>query len=277
MEERKVNNSFFEEEDELYDLSLEELQKVQAEMREDDPHRKLVSDLIHSKIRVATRDIEHLTKEELEDLLLEDELSLEELKEMRSKIKETHRNFKMLDDAIRSKLRIATHDIEHLSAEELEVLIYEEELSPFEWLLCKKFAKKYQFDDFNCEHIEAMLKESLEDTTDLSFLAQEEVKAMRAKVDYQPIDLRISEIRNAKKAVVLKEREKRRERFWTGVSFLADWLESNDKKKKKKDLPEYPYLMPWGQELVDSGDYEPYQFEEEEMDEDDYYSEDDID
>ena len=31
--------------------------------------------------------------------------------------------------------------------------------------------------------------------------------------------------------------------------------------------------MPWEQDLVDSGDYEPEQFEEE-MDEDDYYNKD---
>jgi uncharacterized Zn finger protein len=31
------------------------------------------------------------------------------------------------------------------------------------------------------------------------------------------------------------------------------------------------YLMPWEQKLVDKGEYEPYQFEEEELEEDDYY------
>lgn len=34
------------------------------------------------------------------------------------------------------------------------------------------------------------------------------------------------------------------------------------------------YLMPWEKDQVDSGEYEPYQFEEEDMDEDDYYYED---
>ena len=33
--------------------------------------------------------------------------------------------------------------------------------------------------------------------------------------------------------------------------------------------------MPWEQELVDKGEYEPYHFEEEEMEEDDFYYEDD--
>ena len=34
-------------------------------------------------------------------------------------------------------------------------------------------------------------------------------------------------------------------------------------------------LMDWEQDLVDKGEYEPYNFEEEDMDEEDYYSEDD--
>ena len=33
--------------------------------------------------------------------------------------------------------------------------------------------------------------------------------------------------------------------------------------------------MDWEKDLVDKGEYEPYNFEEEEMDEEDYYSEDD--
>ena len=34
-------------------------------------------------------------------------------------------------------------------------------------------------------------------------------------------------------------------------------------------------LMDWEQDLVDKGEYELYNFEEEDMDEEDYYSEDD--
>ena len=44
----------------------------------------------------------------------------------------------------------------------------------------------------------------------------------------------------------------------------------NDSKTSNND-----YLMPWGQDLVDSGEYETYHFEEEEMEEDDFYYEDD--
>ena len=44
---------------------------------------------------------------------------------------------------------------------------------------------------------------------------------------------------------------------------------SNDKNKDTDSL------MEWEKDLVDKDEYEPYNFEEEDMDEDDYYSEDD--
>jgi hypothetical protein len=44
---------------------------------------------------------------------------------------------------------------------------------------------------------------------------------------------------------------------------------SNDEEKDTDSL------MDWEKDLVDKGEYEPYNFEEEEMDEEDYYSEDD--
>ena len=47
-------------------------------------------------------------------------------------------------------------------------------------------------------------------------------------------------------------------------------LEDEDKDKKEEDTG----LMPWEQDLVDRGEYTPDQFEEEDMDEDDYYYED---
>lgn len=47
-------------------------------------------------------------------------------------------------------------------------------------------------------------------------------------------------------------------------------LEDEDKDKKEEDTD----LMPWEQDLVDRGEYTPDQFEEEDMDEDDYYYED---
>ena len=45
-------------------------------------------------------------------------------------------------------------------------------------------------------------------------------------------------------------------------------------KKNKKNIDNYD-LEDWQKELVNDGSYEPYNFEEEELEDDDYYSEDD--
>lgn len=62
----------------------------------------------------------------------------------------------------------------------------------------------------------------------------------------------------------------RRAVFLGFLSKTFDILNSNNSKSHNTD-----YLMPWEQDLVDNGEYEPYHFEEEEMEEDDFYYEDD--
>lgn len=52
--------------------------------------------------------------------------------------------------------------------------------------------------------------------------------------------------------------------FWASLSEIFGRPEAKDDS-----------LMDWEQDLVDKGEYEPYNFEEEDIDEEDYYSEDD--
>lgn len=54
------------------------------------------------------------------------------------------------------------------------------------------------------------------------------------------------------------------------LSLILSFLE-NDKKKQVK----YDYLDKNERELVKKGEYDPFNFEEEELEDDDYYSEDD--
>lgn len=44
--------------------------------------------------------------------------------------------------------------------------------------------------------------------------------------------------------------------------------------RSKFNSSDTDYLMPWEQDLVDKGEYEPYHFEDENTDEDDYYHDD---
>ncbi len=46
----------------------------------------------------------------------------------------------------------------------------------------------------------------------------------------------------------------------------------SDSNKSSKSSPD---TMSWEQDYIDKGNYEPYQFEEEDLEEDDFYSEDD--
>ena len=45
---------------------------------------------------------------------------------------------------------------------------------------------------------------------------------------------------------------------------------------KEKELSEDDFLMPDERELVNKGEYDEYNFEEDELEDDDYYSEDDV-
>ena len=64
----------------------------------------------------------------------------------------------------------------------------------------------------------------------------------------------------------------RRAAFFGLLSGIFDGLSSSNSNSSSSDTD---YLMPWEQDLVDKGEYEPYHFEEEEMEEDDFYYEDD--
>jgi hypothetical protein len=64
----------------------------------------------------------------------------------------------------------------------------------------------------------------------------------------------------------------RRAAFFGLLSGLFDGLSSSNSSNNSSDTD---YLMPWEEDLVEKGEYEPYHFEEEEMEEDDFYYEDD--
>lgn len=102
--------------------------------------------------------------------------------------------------------------------------------------------------------------------------------------DTEIIDKAIAK-RKRKNEIIRMEQEKQRkiqeaeERKWRkryrraaffGLLYgLFDGINSAKKSSSNTD-----YLMPWEQDLVNKGEYEPYNFEEEELEEDDYYYDD---
>lgn len=87
------------------------------------------------------------------------------------------------------------------------------------------------------------------------------------------IDKAINE-RTKRDEKVKKEQEEIKRATRRGImgGILSGLFSSNKSKSKTEDIP---YLMSWEQDEVNKGNYTPDQFEEEEMDEDDYYSNDD--
>ena len=70
------------------------------------------------------------------------------------------------------------------------------------------------------------------------------------------------------------EKEKVIKKEETRKTYIPKDINTKNNKKNKKNLDNYD-LEDWQKELVDDGSYEPYNFEEEELEDDDYYSEDD--
>ena len=63
-----------------------------------------------------------------------------------------------------------------------------------------------------------------------------------------------------------------KESFWEKLFKFVSFMDgfTNDNNNNDDD----DTLMGWEEDLVDKGEYEPYNFEEEDMEDDDYYSED---
>lgn len=70
------------------------------------------------------------------------------------------------------------------------------------------------------------------------------------------------------------EKEKEENKEETRKTYIPKDINTKKNKKKEKNTDNYD-LEDWQKELVDDGSYEPYNFEEEELEDDDYYSEDD--
>jgi len=70
------------------------------------------------------------------------------------------------------------------------------------------------------------------------------------------------------------------EAFANGILSLGSWItrkavQHDEKKKQKENNIVYNELEDWQKNEVDNGNYDETSFEEEELEEDDYYSEDD--
>lgn len=137
---------------------------------------------------------------------------------------------------------------------------------------------RFDFEDFDYETAYNYLNELIEEITSLDELenVKKEMEKYKLKTSY--IQKHISNLKTSikmehrikklqEKEIRQQQKENRRFLFWNLVSSLFGGTEAS----KNTDSG----LMPWEQDEINKGNYEPYQFEEEELEEDDYYYEDD--
>lgn len=178
--------------------------------------------------------------EEQIDYKIEESESLVELYKIKQKQKEYNMDTSLVERMIKRKKPLIDEDIETLDTEEIEYYIYDgfDSLTPNqrELLLNKAKISKINISDIEylIEQIEA-LKES-----------EKEQEEYNETTDYISANDYIEEPKN---------------KVTLGDFIIANSIYSmlNEKEEKKESI---------------SNDYEPYQFEEEELEDDDYYFED---
>ncbi len=142
--------------------------------------------------------------------------------------------------------------------------------------------KNHHIDTFTYTTDESQIFDAIDHNLsdiDLKTLYQIKEKLESTNDDTELIDKAI--VNRKKKNLIEKEQLKKlrkQEKIESHLSFgeklfgVLLGLFSNKKNKKAKRMD---YLMPWEQEEVNKGNYDSWNFEEEELEDDDYYSEDD--
>ena len=237
-----------------------------------------------------------LSKEKLEDLLYNGDLELDELIELKKnmnnfdfnesekeyineqildkidiiddvneiiKLKEKYKsNSDLFDKIINQRNLINIKEIEDMNKEELEILLYDGDLNAVELLRLYSCMKKYEFDNFDYGTIIDYLREAIEGK-DINELAKIKKEAKKYKCDTSIID------KYAK--YILSKKYDKRGKIKVGKVLFWSLIAGMISEGKQIDNT----LMPWEKEAMNDG-YEPFNFEEELLEEDDYYFEDNV-
>ena len=176
--------------------------------------------------------------EEQIDYKIEESESLVELYKIKQKQKEYNMDTSLVERMIKRKKPLIDEDIETLDTEEIEYYIYDgfDSLTPNQRELLLNKAK---ISKINISDIEYLIEQIEE-------LKESEKEEYNETTDYISTNNYIEEPKN---------------KVTLGDLIIANYIYSmlNEKEEKKESI---------------SNDYEPYQFEEEELEDDDYYFED---
>lgn len=178
--------------------------------------------------------------EEQIDYKIEESESLVELYKIKQKQKEYNMDTSLVERMIKRKKPLIDEDIETLDTEEIEYYIYDgfDSLTPNQRELLLKKAKISKINIRDIEYLIEQIEELKE--------SEKEQEEYNETTDYISANNYIEEPQN---------------KVTLGDVIIANSIYSmlNEKEEKKESI---------------SNDYEPYQFEEEELEDDDYYFED---
>lgn len=178
--------------------------------------------------------------EEQIDYKIEESESLVELYKIKQKQKEYNMDTSLVERMIKRKKPLIDEDIETLDTEEIEYYIYDgfDSLTPNQRELLLNKAKISKINISDIEYLIEQIEELKE--------SEKEQEEYNETTDYISANDYIEEPKN---------------KVTLGDFIIANSIYSmlNEKEEKKESL---------------SNDYEPYQFEEEELEDDDYYFED---
>ncbi len=138
----------------------------------------------------------------------------------------------------------------------------------------EKQKDKSHIDTFTYTFDDSKLFDAIDDKLsdiDLKTLYQVKEKLNESNDDTELIDKAI--VNRKKKDKQIRKQEKEENRLTFGQILLGTFLGLSSGKKNKVDK-QTDYLMPWEKEKVNKGNYDVWNFEEEELEDDDYYNDD---
>ena len=222
-----------------------------------------LDELIGLKEDMKEYEFKDSDMEYVDELILEQIDLIEDLNEI-IKLKDRYKsNSNLFDKVINKRNILNIKAIEDMNKEELEYILYDCELSVVDLLRLFTCMKKYDFNDFANETVKDYLKESIEDK-ELDELKEIRKEALKYNVDTKILDDYIK--------AALSKKYKRNKKSGVSLSkaLLMSFLLSDTKGANYSDSD----LMPWEEDTVKNGGYEPFNFEEENLEEDDFYYDD---
>lgn len=219
-----------------------------------------LKELINLKEDMKEYEFKDSDMKYVDELILEQIDLVEDLNKI-IKLKEKYKSESdLFDKIIHQRNLINIKEIEDMDQEELEILLYDGDLNTVELLRLYSCMQKYNFDKFDYGTILDYLKEAIEDKN-INELAKIKKEAKKYKCDTSIID------KYAK--YILSKKYDRRGRIKVGKVLFWSLIAGMIGEGKHIDNT----LMPWEKEAINNG-YEPFNFEEELLEEDDYYFDD---